>query len=98
MSLPVILRPEADRDVENNFKKLELVRVGLGLRFISRLREVLVRIESNPGLYGVVWQEVRAVRLLKFKYVVYYIVLANRVDVLAVLHGARHEAAWKNRI
>ena len=98
MSLPVILRPEADTDADTYFKELELIRVGLGLRFISCFRDVLARIESNPEMYGVVWEDIRAVRLRKFKYVVYHIVLADRVDALAVLQGARNESATKSRV
>lgn len=51
-----------------------------------------------PEVYGVVWQDVRAVRLRKFRYVVYYTIFTDRVDVSAVLHGARDEDVWKSRI
>ena len=97
MSLPVFLRPQADIDVRRIFEDLELVREGLGSKFMARLSEMLERIESLPELYGVVWKDVRAARLKKFRYVVYYIVLSERVEVLAVLHGARDESAWKSR-
>ena len=98
MSLPVFLRPQADIDVRRIFEDLKLVREGLGSKFMARLREMLERIESFPELYGVVWKDVRAARLKKFRYVVYYIVLSDRVEVLAVLHGARDESAWKSRV
>jgi toxin ParE1/3/4 len=97
MSLPVILRPLAETDVVEIFGDLEHIRAGLGKRFLSRLREVLERIEGMPEMYGVVWQDVRAVRLRKFRYVVYYVVLSDHVDVLAILHGARDESDWKSR-
>jgi plasmid stabilization system protein ParE len=97
MSLPVILRPEAEADVEDIFKQLEQTRAGLGKKFMARLREVLERIEAFPELYGVVWQDMRAARLKRFRYVVYYAAFANRVEVLAVLHGARHSSIWKSR-
>jgi plasmid stabilization system protein ParE len=46
----------------------------------------------------VVWQDVRAARLRKFRYVVYYVVLTDHVEVLAVLHGSRDESTWKSRV
>jgi toxin ParE1/3/4 len=71
MSVPVILRPEAEADIQGTFADLEQSQAGLGRQFAARVREVLERIESMPGLYGVVWQAVRAARLKKFRYVVY---------------------------
>ena len=59
---------------------------------------MLLRIESVPELYGPVWQDVRAARLRIFRYVVYYVVFADRVEVLAVMHGARDASAWKSRV
>jgi plasmid stabilization system protein ParE len=97
MTLPVILRPEAEADVGEIYQYLEEIRIGLGEQFSSRLRERLQQIESMPEMFGVVWRDVRAVRLRKFQYVVYYVVLAERVEVLAVIHGARHESSWRSR-
>ncbi len=97
MSLPVILRPEAEADVREAHDALELARAGFGGRFARRVREVLERIEVLPELYGVVWQDVRAARLKKFRYVVYYVVFPDRVEVLAVMHGARDPNEWQAR-
>ena len=97
MSLPVILRPAADADVQVTHDELEQVRAGLGDRFVTRLRELLERIEAMPELYGLVWQDVRAARLRKFRQVVYYVVFADRVEVLAVMHGNRDASAWQAR-
>jgi plasmid stabilization system protein ParE len=98
MSLPVILRPAADADIEATRDELERSQVGLGDRFVDRVREVLERIESMPQMYGLVWQDVRAARLKKFRHVVYYVVFDDRVEVLAVMHGGRDASAWQARI
>lgn len=98
MSIPVLLRPLAEADVAEIFGDLEFVRAGLGKRFLARLREVLERIEWMPEMFGVVWNDVRAVRLRKFRYIVYYAVHADRVEVLAVLHSARDESVWQSRM
>ena len=98
MSVPVILRPEAEADIQGTFADLEQSQAGLGRQFAARVREVLERIESMPGLYGVVWQTVRAARLKKFRYVVYYVAFPDRVEVLAVMHGSRDPSAWQSRV
>lgn len=82
MSLPVVLRPEASQDVEEVRDYLEGRQAGLGQAFLDRLKEVLGRVGALPGLYGVVWRNVRAARLRLFPFVVYYRVHDDRVEVL----------------
>jgi toxin ParE1/3/4 len=98
MSLPVILRPAADADIQVTHDELEQSQTGLGDRFVASVREVLERIEAMPEMYGLVWQDVRAARLKRFRQVVYYVVFADRVEVLAVLHGSRDASAWQTRV
>ena len=97
MSLPVILRHEAEVDIQEARDQLEAVRVGLGNQVLARVREVLARIEKMPELHGKAWEDVRAARLKQFRYIVYFIVLENRIEVLAVLQGARDPSAWQSR-
>lgn len=97
MTRPVILRPEAEADVRTTRAVLDQTRAGLGDQFAARLRDVLERIEGMPELYGPVWQDVRAVRLKKFRHVVYYAVFAERVEVLGVLHGSQDASVWQSR-
>ncbi len=97
MSLPVILRPAADADIQATHDELERVQAGLGGRFVARVREVLGRIEAMPEMYGLVWRDVRAARLRRFRHVAYYVAFADRVEVLAVLHGSRDPSVWQSR-
>jgi plasmid stabilization system protein ParE len=97
VSLPVILRHEAEVDIQGARDQLEAVRVGLGNQVLARVREVLARIEKMPELHGKVWEDVRAARLKQFRYIVYFIVLEDRIEVLAVLHGARDPSSWQSR-
>lgn len=97
MSLPVVLRPEAGRDAEEARDYLDTRRAGLGQAFLDRLNQELDRIGAMPEMYGVVWRNVRAVRLRQFTYVVYYRVHDDRVEVLAVMQGNRSTSAWQGR-
>jgi plasmid stabilization system protein ParE len=97
VSVPVILRPPAEADIRDAYDRLEQAGPGLGGRFARQVREVLERIEAMPEMYGVVWQDVRAARLKRFRYVVYYVAFADRVEVIAVMHGSRDAPAWQSR-
>jgi hypothetical protein len=55
VSRPVILRPEAEADIQATRDELERARTGLGRQYAARVREVLERVEAMPELYGVVW-------------------------------------------
>jgi plasmid stabilization system protein ParE len=97
MNRPLIIRPDAEADIWKIDAELEMVRQGLGRRFAAQLNAELERIESLPELRGIVWRDVRAVRIMKFQYVVYYVAYDDRVEVIAVMHGARDSTAWQSR-
>lgn len=98
MSLPVVLRPLANADIQQIHVELEAQDAGLGDRFLDRLQETLDHIEAMPEMYAEVWGTIRAGRLRKFRHVVYYVVLADRVEVIAVMHGSRDPSAWQSRV
>ena len=97
MSLPVVLRPEASRDAGEARDHFDSRQPGLGQAFLLRLNDTLIRIGMFPEMYGLAWQNVRAALLKKFKYVVYYLAHADRVEVIAVMFGGRDPSAWQSR-
>ena len=50
-----------------------------------------------PELYAVTFRGVRPAKLRRFPYVMYYRMLADRIEVLAVLHGSRNPRVWQSR-
>ncbi|HLN31008.1 MAG TPA: type II toxin-antitoxin system RelE/ParE family toxin [Gemmataceae bacterium] len=97
MTWPIVLRPEASLDVEEARDYFERKRADLGQEFLDQLKDVLDRISAMPQIYGSVWRNLRAARLRRFTYVVYYRVHDDRVEVLAALHGRRDASAWRSR-
>jgi plasmid stabilization system protein ParE len=95
---PVILRPDAEVDVQTIRAEYELIQIGLGDRFTARLRKTFELIERLPELFGEVVPEVRAATLRNFPHVVYYSIFPDRVEVLAVVHGSRDESVWRARV
>lgn len=98
MKRPLILRVEAEADIEAIDRELQAIRHGLGDQFLDRLRHYLNLVEAGPELFGIVWENVRAVRVRQFRYMLYYLATPNHVEVLAVMHGARHESEWQSRL
>jgi toxin ParE1/3/4 len=97
VSLAVVLRPDAQADVQAARDWYEQQRPGLGRDFTDAVDEVLTRIAAFPKLYPVVLRDVRRAKLRRFPYLVYYRVLTDRAEVLAVLHGSRDPQVWQRR-
>jgi plasmid stabilization system protein ParE len=97
VSLPVALRPEAAQDLQDARDWYEQQRPGLGAVFAGRAAAALDAIGQFPMLYGLVSRDTRAAPIRKHPYVIYYRVLADRVDVVGVLHAHRDPSAWQSR-
>jgi plasmid stabilization system protein ParE len=97
MSLPIVIRPEAQSDLLATRDWYDQQRLGLGDEFSAAVAVNIERLAAMPRLCQVLWEDVRASRLRKFPYIIYYRALSDRVEVLAVLHGSRNSSAWKAR-
>lgn len=97
MSLPVVVRPEAEADLLAALDRYEQQRAGLGDSFRAAAETMLARIEAMPELYAAEFRGVRRAKLRRFPFVVYYRMLADRSEVIAVLHGARDPQIWRDR-
>jgi plasmid stabilization system protein ParE len=59
VSLPVVLRAEAQAEFDEAFDWYEARRPGLGVDFAECVQEAFDRISANPQINGVVFQDVR---------------------------------------
>ncbi|NOT82278.1 MAG: type II toxin-antitoxin system RelE/ParE family toxin [Gallionella sp.] len=72
----------------------ELQSLGLGEEFVAAMGLQLKRLEQAPLLYAEVIPNVRRALLPRFPYGLFYTVRGNLIQVLAVLHDARHPKRW----
>ncbi len=72
----------------------ELQSPGLGEEFVAAMELQIKRLEQAPLLYAEVIPRVRRSLLPRFPYGLFYAVRGNLVQVLAVLHDARHPRQW----
>jgi toxin ParE1/3/4 len=98
MSLPLVLRPEAQTDLLAARDWYEQQRSGLGDTFADAVEQMFDRIESMPELYELALANVRRGKLRRFPFVAFYQVLADRIEVIAVLHSSRDPRVWQDRI
>jgi plasmid stabilization system protein ParE len=98
MSLPVALRPEAEQDLIEARNWHERQQRGFGEDFLESISTIFERLAETPELNGITRKNVRTCRPKKFPYVIYYRVMADRVEVLAILHGSRDPSVWRSRV
>ena len=97
MSLPVILRRQAQVEFDDAADWYEQRRLGRGVAFTVAVKKVLMGISSNPDFYPEVYNEVRKAVVSGYPYAVYYRVTAGQVWVLAIFHAARDPSVWQGR-
>ena len=88
MSRRLVLRVQAETDIDEAASRYETERAGLG---------VLERIEENPFQFPIVHQETRRGMLRRFPYGVFFTVDDEEILVLTIVHLHRHPDTWKRR-
>lgn len=97
MSLPLVIRPEAEQDLAEARGWYDQQRDGLGGGFLTAVEDLFERLREWPEIFAAGYKEVRPARLKRFPYVAYYRITDTTVEVLAVLHGSRHARVWRSR-
>ena len=97
MSLPVVLRDEAQAEFDEAFDYQEGQQAGPGVDFVARIQQVFDQISANPLMHAVVFSDVRKAVVTRFPYCQFYRAHADRVEVLAVFHSKRDPASWQGR-
>ena len=97
MSLSVVNRSSANRDIVGAFDWYEQQAPGLGAQFIFSLDACLAGVARKPELYPMVYKNQRRAILRRFPYCVFYIIEDERIVVTAVLHAKRDPHTWQHR-
>jgi toxin ParE1/3/4 len=98
MSVSLVVSDFATEDINRIHTDLDAKRSGLGGEFISELRRLFEFIQYMPTIYGKVYDNVRAAKLHRFRYVLYYHITPSRIEVIAIVHGSQQESVWRDRL
>jgi plasmid stabilization system protein ParE len=91
----LFVRGRAKADIRRAARWYERQREDLGAEFVGEVDAVLLRIESNPEQYQVVYRDLRHAITRRFPYGVFYRILGSRIVVSAVIHLKRSDDHWK---
>src|SRR5438128_1929319 len=98
MSHRLIIRPEAEADIDEAASWYEEQREGLGDEFLRAVDECLARIVEYPLAYQLVHRNTRRNLLSRFPYAIHYVIEDDEISVIACMHGKRHPRRWQKRI
>lgn len=98
MSLPVIVRDEAEADISDAASWYEQRSVGLGTEFIRSIDACISLISRQPEIFPVVYRETRIALPRKFPYLIIYRVFPSFISIVGVMHSRRHPSQWKSRL
>ena len=100
MNRRLIIRPEAEVDLTNAAAWYEDRESHLGQALLAEIRTAIERVLRRPESFTRVREQPAVHRILvrRFPYRIFYILTVDTVVVFAILHAARHEELWQNRI
>jgi plasmid stabilization system protein ParE len=98
--MKVIFRPQAVEDIVEAAAWYEAHAPGLGEQLIDEILSATRRAVDDPELFRIVHRtgEVRRVLTNRFPYRIFFSVDGDTLYVHAVLHGARHDRRWTERL
>lgn len=102
MSYEIVLRKEAQIDLDEIFIWYEEQKIGLGLIFISEFERIIHKIAKHPfyASYVATETDVRSASLKKFPYEVIYRInqANNQVRIIAIIHQHRNPEWFRQRL
>ncbi len=93
----VIIRPEAESDIDDAYQWYESQRKSLGDNFLLCIEEAISRASRNPPIYSIIYKEVRRVLIHRFPFGIFFINRESSISVIAVIHARRNPSTWKER-
>lgn len=98
MSYGIIIRSEAELDIQDAFEWYEAQAPGLGSEFIRAIDNCLSGIGRNPLAYPSVHKQARRALIRRFPYAILYVFEQEFISVVACFHGKRDPKSWQDRL
>jgi plasmid stabilization system protein ParE len=98
MNYRLIIRPEAEFDLEDAFTWYESQEPGLGSEFVRAIDACISTVGRNPLTYRLIYQEARRVLVRRFPYFLFYIVEEDTIFVIGCFHNKRNPQDWQDRL
>lgn len=92
------LHDEALRDSHGIVRWYEQERIGLGREFLTDVETALAGIQSMPERHPLVGTSTRRALLVRFPFIVFYVVEEREILVTGLFHSHRNPRSWADRV
>lgn len=97
MSYSLLLRPEAELDIQDAYQFYEERSQGLGSEFVRSIDACFSKIGRNPMAYPTVHRQIRRALIRKFPYGIFYFLDDEKIVVIACFHAKQDPKRWQKR-
>ena len=94
----LLIRPEAEADLEGAYRWYEDRSEGLGAEFLRSVDASLISLQKNPEAYQKIHKNIRRVLIRRFPYGIFYLFEKNTIAIVAVFHAHRNPNLLKIRV
>ena len=98
MNYKILIRPEAEYDLEEIYQWYEENSRGLGSVFIRVVDASLAVIQRSPGAYPIVYKKIRRKLMRRFPYGIFYVLESETIYIVACFHVKRDPQQWQKRL
>ncbi|MGF1678738.1 MAG: type II toxin-antitoxin system RelE/ParE family toxin [Candidatus Methylacidiphilales bacterium] len=96
MKRVIIVRPEAEEDLEMARDWYDDVHIELGDRFLDEVASALEQLEQHPEQNNFYYLSFRRILFKRFPYKLFYQIMDNQIIVFRVLHAKQcHQQGLK---
>jgi plasmid stabilization system protein ParE len=97
MTLRAFFRKAARFEYDEAAIWYESQKPGLGAEFVAEIEHAVTQACETPQRFPKMLHDVRAVRVRRFPYSLFFRVRSDRLIVLSVFHARRDPSVWRER-
>ena len=98
MQKPIEYHFEAEAEIVESAEWYDQQKPGLGMEFLDEIDAAMAQIRSTPEAFGYLYADVRCHLVHRFPFGILYIIQAETIVIVAVMHLHREPEYWKHRV
>lgn len=96
--MKLIIRRTAAFEIAEAFARCEIQQPGLGLDFAATVDAACMGIVGNPLAFPLFYRSARKLHLRRFRHTLYFVVLGERIEVVAFFQSNRDPHKLRSRL
>jgi plasmid stabilization system protein ParE len=96
LTVPVIIRPAAETDLQDSWEWSESLEPGLGTRLLVNVGRIVETLENHPFAFPVFYREARRAVVPHSPYLLFHVSSESRVVVVACF-SVHRDPRWVRR-